>query len=138
MTELILAVVFVAAGAASAVFGVYTVKRAEQGAGKSAPASLEERITSLAAGLSKAARAIDEIESETQARQQLVARLEADAVRHGQLLALDRDKVEAVVQMVGGEVRAESRRAARRQFWLGLLQSVFFFVAGIFVTLLVS
>ncbi len=97
--------------------------------------SLEERVRKLGNALASSARAIDEIEGEVQARQQLVASLEADAKRYETLRALHRDEVDAIAQLVRGEMRAEGNRLSRRQFWLGVLQNAIFFAGGVVVTL---
>lgn len=100
--------------------------------------SLEERVRTLGDALADSARAIDEIEKETRARQQLVAALEADAKRYEQIRELHRDEVEAVAQLVRSEVRTEHNRASKRQFWLSFLQNLLFFAAGVGGTLLLS
>lgn len=104
----------------------------------SATPSLEERIRTLGDALADSARAIDIIEREMRAKQQLVASLEADAKRYEQLSALHRNEVEAVAQLVRAEIRTETNRASRQQFWSGFLLNAFFFAAGAGLTLLAS
>jgi flagellar biosynthesis/type III secretory pathway M-ring protein FliF/YscJ len=100
--------------------------------------SLEERVRTLGTALADSARAIDEIEGEVRARQELVTQLEADARRYEALRELNREEVEAIAQLIRVEMRTENTRAGRTQFLLAFLQNLFFFALGVGATLVIA
>jgi hypothetical protein len=96
--------------------------------------SLQDRIAVLAASLTKAASAIDEVDREVQARRALVSELERDASRYASLTELRSAEVEAVAQSLRGELHQAGRRSTR----LSLIQNVVFFTLGVGASVLVS
>lgn len=94
----------------------------------------EDRVQRLVAALSESTTVISEIEREVRARGELAKRLQADVERHQELLALNREEVEAVAQTLREEVRREGRRG----FWVGVLVNAIFFGLGVGVTLLLG
>jgi hypothetical protein len=67
-------------------------------------------------------------------RSRLAERLQDDVARHRELLALDRQEVEAVAQTF----RLEVRREGRRSFVASLLVNAIFFGLGVLVTVLLT
>jgi t-SNARE complex subunit (syntaxin) len=98
------------------------------------PDPAEERVKRLVEALTEATQVISAIEREVSARSVLAERLQKDVARHQELLALDRQEVEAVAQTFRLEVRRESRRS----FFASLLLNAFFFGLGILVTVLLT
>jgi hypothetical protein len=92
------------------------------------------RVHKLIEALSEATRVMDAIRREVEVNQRLVDRLQADVKTHEQLLALHSSEVEAVAQVVAGEVRREGRRG----LYAGFLVNAFFFGLGVLVTLLLT
>jgi hypothetical protein len=91
-------------------------------------------VKRLVAALTESTRVMAEIQREVTARSALAERLQRDVERHQELLALNREEVEAVAQTL----RVEVQREGRRSFWAGVLVNAFFFGLGIVVTLLVT
>jgi hypothetical protein len=71
---------------------------------------------------------MSEIESEVNARTQLAAKLQADVTTYKHLVELDRDKVEAVVQALRGEVSKGSRSSL---LYTALFGFVFFLLGAL-------
>jgi membrane protein implicated in regulation of membrane protease activity len=122
--------VFVAALAALQGATVATVRLAPD----EEPPALRERIELLGSSLADAAEAIESIEIEIKARQQLVEQLEHDARVNEELVRLHRTEVEAVAQALRAELAREGRKAMR----LGLAQNGFFFVLGVIASVVVG
>jgi hypothetical protein len=93
-----------------------------------------DRVKKLSVALAESIRVIEAIRREVESNQELVDRLQADANTHRELLALQRSEVEAVAQVVAGEVRREGRRS----LYYSIALNLFFFGLGVLVTLLVT
>jgi hypothetical protein len=94
----------------------------------------EDRVPKLIAALTEATKVIGEIERDVKSRSELVARLQDDAERTRQLLALNREEVEAVAQTL----RVEVEREGRRGLLMNVVLNAVFFGLGVGVTLLVG
>jgi hypothetical protein len=96
--------------------------------------SLEERIEILTNALADSAKLVSQIEREIDQRRSVVERLEQDAKTYQEIANLRRTEVEAVAQMIRGEIKTESRRS----FWQQVAVNLLFFLLGIASTYLFS
>jgi len=88
--------------------------------------TLDDRIEKLTNALRQSSHLISEVEAEIQSRSQLVAELKKDAEKYEKLVSLSQEQVEAVAQLLNGELRKENRRS----FWGGFALNLSFFVLG--------
>ncbi len=88
--------------------------------------TLDDRITKLTNALQQSSHLISEVEAEIQSRSQLVAELKKDAESYEKLVSINKDQVEAVAQLLNGELRKEGRRS----FWSGFMLNLGFFLLG--------
>ncbi len=93
-----------------------------------------DRVKKLTTALAGSIEVIEAIRQEVDANQRLVDRLQADVETHKELLRLHQSEVEAVAQVVAGEVRREGRRGLYFSFVLNAV----FFGLGVLVTLLLT
>jgi hypothetical protein len=89
--------------------------------------TLEQRIDSLTSSLKGAAATTQQIEGEVQARQALLARLQADAHTYEQLIKVDKPQADAVAQVLRGEL-AKSQRTS---LWQQIAIDAAFFLLGL-------
>jgi len=92
--------------------------------------TLEIRINKLSSALKESSRLVSEVEGEIAKRQSLVAGLQADAERYQQLVTINKEQVEAVTQLLQGELRKEGSKS----FWKGVLANFIFFALGVFLS----
>jgi TolA-binding protein len=104
----------------ASVFEVYVLKKYRK------PENLESRINKLAAALKESSRLVGEVEDEISKRQSLVNELQQDAERYQRLVSINREQVEAVAQLLQGELRKEGRKS----FWGGVAVNFVFFSFG--------
>jgi HEAT repeat protein len=71
--------------------------------------TIEDRIKVLTRSLNSAASAIGEIESEVKERQALVEKLKNDAETAKNLRALHREQVDAIAQVLRGQIEKEQK-----------------------------
>ena len=102
----------------------FVSERCKQWIGRTDPT--RDRVKKLTTALAESIRVIEAIREEVESNQQLVERLQADAERHKEPVALHQSEVEAVAQVVAGEVRREGRRSLYFSFALNAL----FFAPG--------
>jgi hypothetical protein len=100
--------------------------------GKRDPTS--DRVKKLTTALAGSIEVIEAIREEVEANQRLADRLQADVQTHRELLRLNQSEVEAVAQVVAGEVRREGRRG----LYFSIVLNALFFGLGVLVTLLVT
>ena len=91
-----------------------------------------ERVRRLVDALAESTKVIAAIEQEVKVRERLAERLQTDVQRRQELLALNRQEVEAVAQTF----RLAVRREGWRGFWIGVGVNAFFFGLGVAATLL--
>lgn len=96
--------------------------------------TLEERINKLTSALQESSRLVAEVEKEIQMRQSLVVELKSDAEKYQKLVSLNREQVDAVAQILQGELRKEGSRS----FWKGVAVNFIFFVLGALVSWVTS
>ena len=92
-----------------------------------ASGSLESRIEQLSESLADAAQIISAIESEVDARQELVARLQEQRVVAEAAAELNQEQVDAIAQILGNEVD----RSSRQTFIRAVVLNIVFFVLGV-------
>jgi hypothetical protein len=98
------------------------------------PPPVDLRVQQLKASLSDALDVIREIQEEIKSRTQLVSKLEEDIKTASDLAALKKDEVEAVAQVIRGELKSQERRSVRTT----LLVNILFFLLGAGISLLVN
>lgn len=108
------------ASVAASVIEVYVLKKYRK------PENLETRITKLTSALKESSRLVGEVEEEIAKRQALVGELQQDAERYQKLVSINKEQVEAVAQLLQGELRKEGRKS----FWGGVIVNLVFFVLG--------
>ena len=94
--------------------------------------TIEDRINTLTTSLRDASRIVSQVEEEIADRQQLVQRLQKDAETYNKVASLNKGDVEAVAQVLRGELKKDDRRKLFRDillnfvfFMLGLAASFF-------------
>ncbi len=90
-----------------------------------------ERINRLSIALQESIELTNEIQAEIEKRHSMAAKLQSDVERFEKLADLKGSEVEAIAQTLRGELRNESTKS----FFQSALLSLFFFIAGIAVTL---
>jgi len=88
--------------------------------------TLDNRIEKLTNALQQSSHLISEVEAEIQSPSQLVAELKKDAEKYEKLVSINQEQVEAVAQLLNGELRKEGRRS----FWGGFILNLVFFLLG--------
>ena len=88
--------------------------------------TLEERVDRLTNSLKDATRLISNIENEIQARSRVATELQKDVERYNQLSELKKPEVEAVAQVLRGELAKEGSKS----FWKGVAINFVFFLLG--------
>lgn len=96
--------------------------------------TIEQRVQRLSSSLVDASRVINEIEQEIQQRQALVTKLQQDAQVYKEIVDVNRPQVEAISQVLRGELQ----RGERRAIWIEVAVNFLFFVLGIIVTLVLT
>jgi hypothetical protein len=90
-------------------------------------ADLPSRISTLTASLKGAADTIGQIEEEIKQREGLVQRLEEQADTAKKLSAMNKDQLDAVAQVLRGEIR----RDERQNFWNAQVLAFFYAAVGV-------
>ncbi|MEK6279360.1 MAG: hypothetical protein AABN95_03325 [Acidobacteriota bacterium] len=91
---------------------------------KRPPERIEDRVKRLTKSLEEATSLINNIEAEITARSNLVTQLQKDIDQYNKLVQLKKPEVEAVAQLLRGELKKENRGS----FWKGfavILSSLF-------------
>lgn len=90
-----------------------------------------ERISRLSKSLKESIELTNEIESEIKQRHSLASKLQEDVERFEHLSKLKSAEVEAITQTLRGELRTEGTKSLLKS----VLVSMFFFIAGVLVTI---
>lgn len=114
-----------AATGAAASFAASTIAYTLKNKNKKSE-TLDNRIEKLTNALQQSSHLISEVEAEIQSRSQLVAELKKDAEKYEKLVSINQEQVEAVAQLLNGELRKEGRRS----FWGGFILNLVFFLLG--------
>lgn len=96
--------------------------------------SLEDKIKELSSYLEKSANMIKNVEDEINQKQQLVASLQKDEDTYKTLLLQDKDKVNAIVNVIQSAAKKENDKS----FWKGVLVNAVFFLLGTAASLLIT
>lgn len=118
--ELVIPLIGVATSViASGIFDVFSKKNKKE-------ETLEDRINKLTSALKESSHLVSQVESEIQSRQLLVKELQDDAERYEKLVSLNQNQVDAVAQVLQGELRKEGKSS----FWKGVAVNFVFFILG--------
>lgn len=93
-----------------------------------------QRFNKLTKALSQSAQLIDEILTEIDARKKLVDKLQKDIKTYYENAEIKKSDVEAISQLLRGEIRKESRRS----LWQNIVINFTFFCAGVVITYLIG
>jgi hypothetical protein len=93
---------------------------------KKSDETIEDRVARLTQSLEEATGLIRNIENEIKARSTLASQLRGDVDRYNQLVQLKKPEVEAVAQLLRGELKKESTSS----FWKGFAVNFLFFALG--------
>jgi TolA-binding protein len=96
--------------------------------------TLEDRINKLTSALKESSHLVTEVEAEINERRNLVQELQKDAEKYEKLVSMNKDQVEAVAQLLQGELKKEGNKS----FWKGILANFIFFVLGAGVSVALS
>jgi len=88
--------------------------------------TLEARVDTLTTSLREATQLISQVEGEIESRTELATKLRDDVERYNQLKNLSSSEVEAVAQVLRGELRSEGTKS----FWKAVLLNFVFFILG--------
>lgn len=109
----------------SFLYGFYQLRlRDKQAPGRKE--TIEERVGKLTDSLKEATSLINNIENEIKARSSLATQLQEDVERFNKLSELKKPEVEAIAQVLRGELAKEGNKA----FWKGALVNFVFFLLG--------
>lgn len=111
-------------GAFAAILGKLVTDRYFFGGEKEE--TLEDRVDRLTNSLKEATNLISNIESEIAARSNLAAQLQEDVERFNKLSKLKQPEVEAIAQVLRGELVKEGSKS----FWKGAALNFGFFILG--------
>jgi peptidoglycan hydrolase CwlO-like protein len=96
--------------------------------------TIQDRIGSLTKALGEATTLISHIESEIQARSALAEQLQKDIDEYNKITELKKPEVEAVAQLLRGELQKEGRST----FWKGFALNFVFFILGAAVSIIIT
>jgi peptidoglycan hydrolase CwlO-like protein len=88
--------------------------------------TIEDRVKRLTKSLGEATSLISNIENEIKARSALATQLQDDIDQYNKLVEVKKPEVEAIAQLLRGELKKESRSS----FWKGFAINFLFFVLG--------
>jgi hypothetical protein len=128
----ILALTSLLGAIASILLGAYQAYFETQRQGKGE--TIEDRVSRLTRSLEEATALIGNIESEIQARSDLATQLQEDLDRYNKLVEIKKPEVEAIAQLLRGELQKEGRST----FWKGVLVNFLFFVLGAAASLTIA
>jgi t-SNARE complex subunit (syntaxin) len=94
----------------------------------------EDRVKKLSQSLQEAVTLISEIESEIKERTTLAEKLQLDIKTYDRLVQLKKPEVEAISQLLRGELQKEGRKS----FWQGFAINFLFFVLGAVTSVITS
>ena len=94
--------------------------------GRQGKETLEDRINKLTSALQQSSHLVAEVEKEIETRKALVLELKKDADKYQNLVNLNKEQVDAVAQLLQGELRKEGSKS----FWKGVIANFVFFIMG--------
>lgn len=122
----------VAVGAAASILGALVQKFIRPD--KQKRETLETRVNALTTSLRDATQLISQIQGEIETRSELASKLRDDVERYNQLKKLSAPEVEAVAQVLRGELKSEGSKS----FWKGVIVNFIFFLLGAASSFLIS
>ena len=96
--------------------------------------TIEDRVRHLTKSLDEATALIGNIESEIKARSQLATELQRDIDQYNKLVEIKKPEVEAIAQLLRGELKKEGRAT----FWKGFAINFGFFILGAAASLIIT
>ncbi len=96
--------------------------------------TIQDRVARLTHSLEEATSLIANIEEEVKARSSLVTQLQNDVDRYNKLVEIKRPEVEAIAQLLRGELKREGRAS----FWKSFAVNFIFFILGAGVSLAIT
>ncbi|MCG8345630.1 MAG: hypothetical protein MI685_10815 [Chlorobiales bacterium] len=96
--------------------------------------TIQDRVNRLTKSLEESVSLIGNIETEIKARSKLAKQLEEDINRYNKLVELKKPEVDAITQLLRGELAREGRST----FWKGVTINFLFFVLGAGATLFIN
>lgn len=119
-------------GAAASILGALIQKLLQRD--KQKQETLETRVDALTTSLRDATQLISQIETEIETRSELATKLREDVERYNQIKKLSAQEVEAVAQVLRGELESEGSKS----FWKGVAVNFVFFLLGAASSFLMS
>jgi gas vesicle protein len=127
--ELFVSILAILIGALASVLGslIFAFKKGKR------EQTIEERIQKLTTSLRDATSMIGEVEKEIKERSTLAEKLQSDVEHYNQLVKISKPEVEAIAQLLRGELRREGGKT----FWKSVIVNFVFFVLGVVTTLVI-
>ncbi len=97
-------------------------------------ATTEDRVKRLTKSLEESVALIGSIETEIKARAELAKQLKQDIDQYNKLVELKKPEVDAIAQLLRGELAREGRAS----FWKGFAINFLFFVLGAGASLIIT
>jgi CHASE1-domain containing sensor protein len=97
-------------------------------------ATLEDRLEELGCTMRSAARLLNQVEAEIQARSASAERLKEEAQAAENLVKLNQAQRDAIAKLVRNEIGAETKKATRQSY----IASALFFIAGVAATITIT
>ncbi len=94
----------------------------------------EDRVEKLTKNLQEATKIISNIESEVKERSAIADKLQKDIKHYDKLAKLKKSDIEAVTQLLRGELEKSNKKS----FWAGFATNFLFFALGAVVTIIVA
>jgi t-SNARE complex subunit (syntaxin) len=96
--------------------------------------TIEDRIKQLTSSLQESTKLISQVESEISERSALVEKLKKDSETYEQIVKLKEADVEAIAQLLRGELKKEGNRS----FWKGVAVNFLFFIFGLVGSIIIG
>jgi hypothetical protein len=124
-----LGLISILGGLFSIIWGIFVMRKSP-----SQDDTIEHRVRRLTTSLEEATALISNIESEIRARSKLATQLQQDIDQYNKLVEVKKPEVEAIAQLLRGELRREGRVT----FWKGVAINFIFFVLGATASFLIT
>lgn len=131
MIEIIGAITAIVGALASILFQLsekYFIKKTKK------EETTEERIQKLIKSLQETTNLVNKIEDEINQRSKLAEKLQNDIKFYDGLVSLKKPEVEAIAQLLRGELKKESKSS----FWKGFAVNFLFFILGAIISIIIT
>lgn len=118
----------------SAAFSYFGQRFSKKDEKKTEEELLKEKVNSLTSSLNESTDIISEITQQVNYRHELVENLKKDHDKYQKLVSLKEEEVQAVAQLLRGELKQESKSSFNRSFLMNSL----FFILGSVVSIVVT